>query len=78
MNRKKRISIIGGAGHVGFPLGLVFGSKNFSVNLIDKNLEYLKHISAGKSPFLEEGSDKLLKSVLKKKKNFHFIKIKRC
>lgn len=68
MNREKRISIIGGAGHVGFPLGLVFGSKNFTVNLIDKNLKYLKLINAGKSPFLEEGSDKLLKNVLKKKK----------
>ena len=68
MNREKRISIIGGAGHVGFPLGLVFGSKNFTVNLIDKNLKYLKLINAGKSPFLEVGSDKLLKSALKKKK----------
>ena len=33
------ISIIGGAGHVGFPLGLVFANKNFKVNLIDKNNE---------------------------------------
>ena len=33
----KEMSIIGGAGHVGFPLGLVFAAKNFKVNLIDKN-----------------------------------------
>ena len=37
MINKKTISIIGGAGHVGFPLGLVLCSKGFKVNLIDKN-----------------------------------------
>ena len=31
------ISIIGSAGHVGFPLGLVLSSKNFKVNLVDYN-----------------------------------------
>ena len=31
----KEISVIGGTGHVGFPLGLVFSAKNFKVNLID-------------------------------------------
>ena len=36
----KEISIIGGAGHVGFPLGLVFAKKKFKVNLIDKNRAY--------------------------------------
>ena len=68
MNRKKNISVIGGAGHVGFPLGLVFSSKNFTVNLIDKNLDFLKKIQKGSSPFLEEGSEKLLERALKKKK----------
>ena len=37
MLNKRQISIIGGAGHVGFPLGLIFSSKNFYVNLIDKD-----------------------------------------
>ena len=54
-----------------------FGSKNFTVNLIDKNLKYLKLINAGKSPFLEEGSEKLLKSVLRKKKSL-LPQTKRC
>ena len=70
MDRKKNISVIGGAGHVGFPLGLVFSSKNFTINLIDKNIDFLKKIQSGSSPFLEEGSEKLLKSALKKKKLF--------
>ena len=68
MNREKNISVIGGAGHVGFPLGLVFSSKNFTVNLIDKNLFFLKKIQNGSPPFLEEGSKKLLERALKKKK----------
>jgi UDP-N-acetyl-D-mannosaminuronic acid dehydrogenase len=68
MDRKKNISVIGGAGHVGFPLGLVFSSKNFTVNLIDKNLDFLKKIQNGIPPFLEEGSEKLLERALKKKK----------
>ena len=35
MNNKRNISIIGGAGHVGFPLCLIFGSNGFKVNLIE-------------------------------------------
>ena len=72
MDRKKNISVIGGAGHVGFPLGLVFSSKNFTVNLIDKNLDFLKKIQKGSSPFLEKGNEKLLKSALKKKNDYTF------
>ena len=43
--KNNAISIIGGAGHVGFPLGLAFASKNIDVQLIDKNLKSLKKIS---------------------------------
>ena len=31
------ICVIGGAGHVGAPLGLVFSSKGYDVTLIDKD-----------------------------------------
>lgn len=68
MLNKRNISVIGGAGHVGFPLGLIFCSKGFNVNFIDKDLNNLKKIKTGKSPFLEEGSEKLLKKILKKRK----------
>ena len=63
----KEISIIGGAGHVGFPLGLVFAKKKFKVNLIDKNRAYLSKINKGIPPFLEKDSKKLLKICIKKK-----------
>ena len=42
MNTKRNISIIGGAGHVGFPLGLIFSSKGFKVSLIDKDKKNIK------------------------------------
>ncbi len=67
---KKHISIIGGAGHVGFPLGLAFGSKNYKVNLIDTNKKNLDKIKLGRPPFYEIGAEKLLKNCLKKNSLF--------
>ena len=68
MNNKSNISIIGGAGHVGFALGLIFSSKGFKVSLIDKHKLNIKRINSGKIPFLEENSQKLLKTMIKKKR----------
>jgi len=68
MNNKRDISIIGGAGHVGFPLGLIFSSRGFNVSLIDKNNENIKKINNGIVPFLEDGSKSLLKKMLKLKR----------
>lgn len=59
-----RVCIVGGAGHVGFPLGLVLASAGFQVDLLDINAEALAKIMAGRTPFLEEGADELLVSVL--------------
>ena len=68
MNNNRKISIIGGAGHVGFPLGLIFSSKGYKVNLIDKNIENIKKINNGKPPYLEDGSKPLLKRMIKLKR----------
>tara|TARA_Y100000590_G_C15738305_1_gene1019342 strand:- start:2513 stop:3694 length:1182 start_codon:yes stop_codon:yes gene_type:complete len=68
MNSKRNISIIGGAGHVGFPLGLIFSSKGFKVSLIDKHVKNMSKINSGKIPFLEEKSQKLLIKMIKKKR----------
>ena len=67
---KQNISIIGGAGHVGFPLGLAFAEKNFKVDLVDIDLKNLEMINSGKPPFMEMGAEKLLKKTLKKNKIF--------
>ncbi len=68
MDFNKTISIVGGAGHVGLPLGLAFASKNFYINLIDINTKNLKQIEKGEMPFYEIGAKKILKNCLKKKK----------
>jgi len=70
MNIKRNISIIGGAGHVGFPLGLIFSSKGYNVSLIDKHSGNIDKINSGKVPFLEEDSQNLLTRMIKKKKIF--------
>jgi len=68
MQSNKNISIIGGCGHVGLPLGLIFSSKGYKVNLIDINNENIKKVNSGIPPFLEDGSKALLKKMLKSKK----------
>ena len=70
MSIKKNISIIGGAGHVGFPLALAFANKNFNVNLIDLNTKNLNKIRNGEVPFYEIGAKNILKKSLQKKKIF--------
>ena len=72
MKYSKTISIIGGAGHVGFPLGLSFACKNFDVNLIDLSEKKLGLIKKGILPFYEEGAKKILAKCLKKKKTSFF------
>ena len=77
MNNKSNISIIGGAGHVGFALGLIFSSKGFKVSLIDKHKLNIKKINNGKIPFLEENSQKLLKTMIKKKEFMQQINLEK-
>ena len=50
-NYSKSISVIGGAGHVGFPLGIALASKGYYVNLIDKNITSLLEILKGQATF---------------------------
>ena len=70
MINKNNICVIGGAGHVGAPLGLVFSSKGYNVTLLDKDKKNIEKINQGKMPFLEEGSSKLLKQMIFKNKIF--------
>ena len=66
MKNNQSIAIIGGLGHVGLPLGLLFANKNFNVNLIDINIAKKNEILKGKMPFHETDGEKYLKSALKK------------
>ena len=70
MINRNFVCIIGGAGHVGFPLGLALSSKGYDVILIDKNQKNIKKINNGIMPFVEDGCGKLLKKMIYKKKIF--------
>ena len=70
MINRNNICVIGGVGHVGAPLGLVLSNKGYNVTLIDKNKKNIQIINRGQMPFLEEGSSKLLKKMIYKKKIF--------
>jgi UDP-N-acetyl-D-mannosaminuronic acid dehydrogenase len=58
------ITVIGGGGHVGLPLALVFASEGFKTLIYDINQETLDIIATGKMPHLEADGEPLLKSAL--------------
>lgn len=62
----KKISIIGGCGHVGIPLGLALAQVGHDVNLVDINQAAVNSINSGKLPFIEEGADVIIQKVLNK------------
>ena len=66
----KTISIIGGTGHVGLPLGLMLAGKKYRVQLIDINLKNINYVNKGIMPFKEEKADLTLKKLVKQKKIF--------
>lgn len=55
-----RIAVVGGAGHVGLPLGLFLCDVGHQVTLLDRNAAGLEQIAAGRMPFHERGADELL------------------
>jgi len=59
------ICTIGGCGHVGLPLSIMFASKGKKVCIYDINEEWISLVSKGVMPFKEEGAEEILKSVLK-------------
>ena len=81
MINRNFICIVGGAGHVGVPLGLALSSKGYNVVLIDKDKKNVKKINQSKMPFIEEGCNKLIKKMIFKKKIFattNLREVKKC
>lgn len=66
-NFKYDVCILGGAGHIGLPLGLALANADNRVVLYDINNKALDIISTGKMPFLENGAETVLKKILDKK-----------
>jgi len=60
------ICVVGGAGHVGLPLSIVFASKGQHVLIYDANEEVMETIQCGRMPFIECGAAPMLRHVLSK------------
>ena len=69
--KNKKITILGGAGHIGLPLSIVFANKGFDVSILDNNKENLGLAKKGIMPFKEKDGEKNLKKALKKKLKFY-------
>ena len=63
---KNDILILGGAGHIGLPLGLLFASKNKKVVLYDLNKVNINKIIKKKMPFMEKNGELYLKKYFNK------------
>lgn len=62
--KNNNVCIIGGLGHVGLPLGIVFASKGLKVCLYDINEDVAKTVKKGELPYVEYGAESLLKETL--------------
>ena len=58
------VVVVGGAGHVGFPLAVALASRGLSTCIYDINESALKRIADGCEPFLEPGIQPTLDGVL--------------
>jgi UDP-N-acetyl-D-mannosaminuronic acid dehydrogenase len=58
------LCVVGGAGHVGLPLSLVFASKGARVLIYDLNTVALNTVRSGKMPFMERDAEPLLRDAL--------------
>lgn len=63
-SNKYDLCIVGGAGHIGLPLGVVFANSGVKTILLDINRDGLEKIQSGKFPFKEGGGEEALKSAL--------------
>ena len=67
MNPKANIVIVGGCGHVGLPLGILFASRGSAqVTLLDVAADKVERVNGGCMPFLEAGAEELLRTVIGK------------
>jgi UDP-N-acetyl-D-mannosaminuronic acid dehydrogenase len=62
----KKLVVIGGCGHVGLPLGIVFANAGIKVTLLDIDDRKIAMVNGGRLPFIEEGAEKALRNVVGK------------
>jgi UDP-N-acetyl-D-mannosaminuronic acid dehydrogenase len=61
------VVVIGGGGHVGLPLAIMFSSRGVNTAIYDISKSAVEGINAGKMPFWEPGAEKLLQDSLEAK-----------
>ncbi len=66
MLKGKKLVIIGGCGHVGLPLGIVFANCGIDVVLLDLSTERIAIVNSGRMPFMEQSAEGPLKAVIGK------------
>jgi UDP-N-acetyl-D-mannosaminuronic acid dehydrogenase len=60
------VCVIGGGGHVGLPLALTFADTGLKTVVYDINTKVAESIRSGQMPFIEEGGQEMLTSVLER------------
>jgi UDP-N-acetyl-D-mannosaminuronic acid dehydrogenase len=58
------VVVVGGAGHVGFPLAIAFASRGLKVCIYDINEKSVATVLGGDLPFREDGAQAVLRQVL--------------
>src|SRR5687768_5268800 len=58
------ITIVGGCGHVGLPLGIALANAGADITLYDTQPDRVAEVAAGTMPFLEWGADDELPKAL--------------
>lgn len=64
MPEREHVCIVGGAGHVGLPLGLSFAVQGVPVDLVDIDAEAVALVNAGRMPFRDDGCDEILPTLI--------------
>lgn len=64
MNFENNVVVVGGCGHVGLPLGVMFSAKNLRVVAYDIDRELVERVNSGQVPFREPGLEDLLQKSL--------------
>jgi UDP-N-acetyl-D-mannosaminuronic acid dehydrogenase len=67
MHKPKKIVIIGGCGHVGLPLGIVFANCGVDVVLLDRDQSKIDTVNGGQMPFMETNALEHLERVVGRK-----------
>jgi UDP-N-acetyl-D-mannosaminuronic acid dehydrogenase len=58
------VVVVGGAGHIGLPLAIMFASKGLKTIIYDISEDAVTRISFGDMPFLEPGAEPLLRKAI--------------